>query len=306
MKQMKFLPVILLLFTAFNFTSCTEDLEPVDPAITIPDPTDPTDPTNPTPGIFTAKIDGADFSTTTTLVYISGGSITITAIRPQGDNFGFMLNGTTTGTYEGNDENNLIGYNSVNNPNTFISFNFDNPSEDTGEVIVTEIDAVNHTISGTFQFKGYSEDDEGNTISKQITNGVFTDLPYTTANPTNDTFYAKVNGVEFVDVDILGGTVSAGEGEDYIFVAADTAAGDEITVQIRQNLPLGTYVINSSLDAQVHYVPMGDDFGGSAVSGTITITEKSATRIKGTFSAPVVIDGTTYNITEGAFDAEYD
>src|SRR6478672_756671 len=152
MKNMKFLPLILLLFTAFNFTSCSDDLEPVDPAIVIPDPTDP-DPTNPSPGLFKASIDGAAFETSTTIVFISNGSITLTAIRPQGDSFAFMLNGTTEGTYEGNDLNNLIGYNAVGFPDTFMSINFENLSEDTGEVIVTEIDPVNHTISGTFQFK---------------------------------------------------------------------------------------------------------------------------------------------------------
>src|SRR5690606_29905967 len=122
------------------------------------------------------------------------GSITINAMRPQGDNFGFMLNGITTGTYAGNDDDNLIGYNAVGIENTFVSFNFDNPSEDTGAVVVTEINTVNQTISGTFQFKGYSEDDTGNTISKQFTNGVFTNLPYMTNNPTGDTFFAKING----------------------------------------------------------------------------------------------------------------
>jgi len=306
MKNTKFLPLILLLFTAFNFTSCTEDLEPVDPAITIPNPSNPSNPNNPVPGIFKATIDGAAYQTSTTMVYISNGSITLTAVRPQGDSFAFMLNGTTTGTYQANLNNNLVGYNAVGFPDTFLAFNFDNPSENTGGVVVTEIDNVNHTISGTFQFKGYSEDASGNTISKQITNGEFTDLPYTTQDPQNDSFYAKLNGVEFVDVDILGGTVTAGGGEDYIFVTADNLAGDSITIQMRANLVVGTYLINSSNNVQVHYTPIDDDFGGSAVTGTVTITEKTSSRIKGTFSAPVVIGSTTYNFTEGSFDVEYD
>ena len=305
MKNMKFLPLMILLIAAFKFTSCTDDLEPVDPAITIPNPTNP-DPTNPTPGIFKASIDGAAYQTSTTIVYISNGSITLTAIRPQGDSFAFMLIGTTTGTYQANLNNNLVGYNAVGFPDTFLAYNFDNPGENTGAVVVTEIDHVNHTISGTVQFKGYSEDASGNPISKQITNGEFTDLPYTTQDPQNDSFFAKLNGAEFVDVDILGGTVEASPTENYIFVTADNLAGDSITIQMRSTLVVGSYLSNSSNDVQVHYTPMNDDFGGSAVTGTVTITEKTASRIKGTFSAPVVIGSTTYNFTEGSFDVEYD
>lgn len=307
MKHIKFLSVALLLFTAFNFTSCTEDLEPVDPAIVIPDPTDPTDPT-PGPGLFEADVEGVGhFSTTNTVVFITANTITITAARPQGDNFAFMLDGTTTGTYAGNDEDNLIGYNStIVEQDTYMSFNFDNPSENTGSVIITEIDAVNHTISGTFAFKGYSEDLSGNPVSKQITNGIFTDLPYTGASPTGDTFFAKVNGTEFVEADLLGGTVSVGA-QEFIFVSAANAPDDSITVNMLSTLGVGSYPVTSPTgNVQINFTPAGDDFGTSATSGTVTITEKTATRIKGTFSTTITVGATAYVISEGAFDVEYE
>lgn len=303
----RILSVALLLFTAFNFTSCTQDLEPVDPAIVIPGPTDP-DPTNPTPGTFEADITGVShFSSTNTVVYISANNITITAIRPQGDSFGFILAGTTTGTYAGNDFDNLIGYNAVGVEDTFAAWNFDDPEEDTGSVIVTEINQANHTISGTFQFKGYSEDNDGNTISKQITNGVFTNLPYTTTIPTGDTFFAKVNGVEFEETDLLGGTVAGGE-QEFIFVSATTPEDETITVNILSTLGVGTYSVTSPgvSDVQIIYTLPDDDFGTSATSGTVTVTEKTATRIKGTFSTTITVGATAYVISEGAFDVEYE
>src|SRR5690606_28058353 len=165
MKNLKFLSVVLLLFSAFSFTSCTQDLEPVDPAIVFPNPTNPNpNNPNPVPGVFKVDIDGVNFSTSATMVYISPGSITINAMRPQCDNFGFMLNGTKTDTYASNDDDNLIGYNAVGVEDTLVSYNFETPSKNTGAVIVKEINTTNYTISGTFQFKGYSEDNAGNTV----------------------------------------------------------------------------------------------------------------------------------------------
>jgi hypothetical protein len=85
MKKLKFLPLIMLLFAAFNFTSCSEDLEPVDPAIVVPDPTDPTDPVD--NGLFKVDIDGTTYTASTTLVYITGGTNQHTAVPASGHNF---------------------------------------------------------------------------------------------------------------------------------------------------------------------------------------------------------------------------
>jgi hypothetical protein len=303
MKHLKILSAVLLMFTAFNFTSCSEELEPVDPAIVIPDPTDPGNPSG--LGVFKVDIDGAHYTASATVVYISGGSIILNALRSQGDNFAFFLNGTTAGTYQANDEDNIVGYNALDFDNTFIGVNFDNPTEDTGSVTVTEVDLVHHTISGTFHFKGYSEDDAGNPVSKQFTNGIFTDLPYTVENPTGDTFFAKVNGSEFVDVDILTATVGSGPTE-LISIAAADASDASITVSVLSSAGVGTYpVTGAASNTQINYTPAGEDFGEMATSGTVTITEKTATRIKGTFSTTIVVNAVSYAITQGAFDVAY-
>ncbi len=304
MKNLRLISAVLFFLTAFNFSSCTTDLEPVDPAIVIPNPTDPTDPTGPTdpgaPASFKADIDGAHFTANTTIVYISGGSIIINAVRAQGDSFAFLLHGTTTGTYPANSDVNLIGYNPSDDSNTYVGVPFDNGTQDTGSVIVSTIDTVHHTISGTFQFTGYTQDDLGNSLTKQFTNGVFTNLPYVTDNPTGDTFFAKVNGSEFVDTDILTGSASAG-GATLITVSAENAAGDSISVNMDETLGVGTYQVSNG-EVQINYTPAGEDFGEFATGGTVTITEKSATHIKGMFQTTIVVNSVTYVITEGAFD----
>lgn len=303
MKNIKFLPLFMLLFAAFNFTSCTQDLEPVDPAIVIPDPTDPTDPTE---GEFKATIDGSQYTASTTLVYITGGSIQISAVRASGDNFVLYLDGTTAGTYNALD--NLLVYSPAGSEYGWWAFNPDDDTQNTGSVIVTEIDTVNQTISGTFSFTGYWSDLEDTSPPgpKQITNGVFTDLPYTTDSPTNDTFFAKVNGANFNQIDLLAVTTTINELE-VISIGAENANTEGITVSVKSTLGVGNYGITGNLvtDGVQIYYTSADGEEAVATSGSVSITEKTADRIKGTFSGNVTIGSTTYSITAGSFDVAY-
>jgi hypothetical protein len=43
-----------------------------------------------------------------------------------------------------------------------------------GQIVVTEYDKTNHTLSGTFHFEAYNFEDQ----KKVFTEGVFTKLPY--------------------------------------------------------------------------------------------------------------------------------
>jgi hypothetical protein len=304
MKKLKFLPLIMLLFAAFNFTSCSEDLEPVDPAIVVPDPTDPTDPVD--NGLFKVDIDGTTYTASTTLVYITGGTIQLTAVRASGDNFAFLLDGTTTGTYNAID--NLFAYTQAGQEYGWWGFNPDNEAQNVGSVTITEIDTVNHTISGTFSYTGYWSDTTDDTPPgpKQFTNGVFTDLPYTTDSPTNDTFFAKVNGVDFNQNDLLAIETEINSFE-VISVGAENAAGAGITVSVSSSFGPGTHAITGDLltdGVQIYYTaPDGGE--NDATSGSVTVTEKTADRIKGTFSGNVTIGTTTYSITAGSFDVAY-
>ncbi|MCY1241680.1 hypothetical protein D9M72_545960 [compost metagenome] len=91
-------------------------------------------------------------------------------------------------------------------------------------------------------------------------------------------------------------------------MAAENNAGQSITVSMRSNLTAGTYTITGNIATdvvQVNFKPESASFGTPATSGSVTIIEKTATRIKGTFTGTVVIGVVTYQITNGAFDVEY-
>lgn len=305
MSKIKYLSAFLLLFTAFAFTSC-DDNEPIDSAIVL-NPGDGGE--NPgggvETGLFKADFDGQTFSSSSTIVYISGGSIIINAYRSNGENFGFILEGTSTGTYPANQ--NLVTYTPATSEYGYWGNHPTDDTADTGSVIITSINTVNKTISGTFRFTGYWSDFDNETVApKQFTNGVFTNLPYTSTNPTSDTFSAKVNGIEFVDTDIF--TVETQiAGQEFISIGVANASDDEITVSVKSSATVGSYPLTGTAadNAQLIYTPNTEDFGARATTGTVTITEKTATRLKGTFTGRATSNGIDYQITEGAFDVEY-
>ncbi|WP_333876124.1 DUF6252 family protein [Flavobacterium sp.] len=297
MKNFKFLTGIFLIVTAFTFTSC--DNEPIDSALNLDD----FGGGNTGPAVFKADFSGSTWTATATQAVISGNFITISAIRPNGEGFGFLVDASATGTYPAN--TNILAYTPAGSEYGYWSTNFDNPEENTGSITITNINTTNNTISGTFNFKGYWSDTTMSSILPvQFTNGEFTNIPFITQGQTGDTFYAKVNGSEFVDVDILAITTQIGA-QEFISVAAQDANLNSMTVSVRSSLGPGTYNItgNTATDlVQAIYDFDGNDY--NAVSGSVTIVSKTATRIKGNFT--YVTNGTTpFTVTQGAFDVEY-
>lgn len=305
MNKIKYLSALLLLLGIFVLTSCDGDVEPIDSTIIL-NPGSEENPGGETQvGLFKVDFDGQTFSTSSTQAYISGGSIIINAFRSNGENFGFILDGTTAGTYPANE--NFITYTPAGSE---YGFSADHPTDsnfDTGSIVITSVNTTNKTISGTFHFKGYWSDFDNETVPpKDFANGVFTNLPYTSTNPTSDSFFAKVNGLEFVDNDIFTAESSSGT-QEFISISAMNAADEEITVSVNSSLAVGTYPLNATPNNNVNvvYTLPTSDFGTRASIGNVTISEKTSTRIKGTFTATVTIEGVAYRITEGAFDVEY-
>lgn len=295
MKNIKFLAGILLILTAF--TSC--DIEPIDSAINLDDFDNPTN----GPMVFKADFSGDTWNGTQAQAVISGNFISIGAAKADGSAFSILVEAHTTGTFPAN--NNIIAYTPAGSEFGYWSINFNNETEDTGSITISNIDTVNHTVSGTFSYKGYWSDTDNTTILPvQFTNGVFTNVPYITQVETGNSFYAKVGGVEFEDVDLLAVTTTIGS-QEFISVGAQNASLDAMTVSVKSSLATGTYPItgNTTTDVvQAIYTLSDTDY--HAVSGSVTITSKTADHIIGTFN--FVTDGTTpFTVTEGAFDIDY-
>ena len=291
----------LFIFCTTLFTSCTEEFEPIDPAIQIPSGV------GNTAAVFSVDFNGSTFVASTYQAVITGGSIVVSGIRASnGDSVSFIVDGTTTGSYSANE--NIIIYQPAGTEYGYLGINYSNPDSNTGSIVITSINTTNNTISGTFNFTGYWSDlDEEGVLPIAFTNGVFNNIPFTSENFTEDTFFAKVNGQDFVDVDIFTAISSAGDVE-LISVAGHDAGNNSITVSVRSNITPGTYEItgsNSDL-VQMFYEREGDDFWERCLSGTVTVEERTATQLKCTFSGVVTDGETSYSITQGAFDVQYE
>jgi len=297
MNKIKLILGIFFILTAFTFTSCEN--EPIDSAIDLDDFNNGSN----GPVVFKADFSGATWSATTAQAVISGNFITISGVKANGEGFGFLVEANTTGTYPAN--TNLLAYTPAGSEYGYWGTNFDNPDENTGSITISNINTTNNTLSGTFSFKGYWSDTSVTSILPvQFTNGIFQNIPFITQDQTGDTFFAKVGGTEFVDVDILTTTITVGS-QEFISIGAQNAALNSMTVSVKSSLGTGTYPItgNATTDG-VQAIYDFNDTNYNASSGSITISSKTATRIKGTFN--FVTNGTPpFTITEGAFDVEY-
>lgn len=277
-----------ILFIVALIASCT--YEPVDGTVE-------TVPGNTASGVFKADFNGNTWTAKETQAIISGNFIEISAINSKWEAFGIMIEGNTVGTYAANV--NLVAYTPAGTEYGYWAINDDNPTENTGSIIITKIDTEKKTISGTFQFKGYWTDPDNPRAAIQFTNGSFKDIPYVTQEETNDVFTAKVGSANFAATDIFTAEIN-----DFITIGALDANLNNLSIAIKNTLSTGSYTITNTLSGNVQgdYEDADDEY--KAISGNITITSKTSDRIKGTFQ--FTTDGVIpFAITEGTFDVEY-
>jgi Family of unknown function (DUF6252) len=299
---MRILSALLTLFVAIGFTGC--QTEPVDPAVLDNEPIDV-----PGDASFTVQFGGQTFEADATQAVIEGGLITVGGMRgTNGETVAFVLAGNQEGTYNAAnlDEGGLLfSYTpTASSEYTYNNFNDDGSSLN-GVVEITEIDEVNHTISGTFSFTGYYGDSGANLPSVAFTNGQFTDIPYETdvINPGEDGEYfnATIDGEDW-EFDIF----AAADSGSYITVSAnDFASGTQVSVTMPANITPGTYAITDDFtEGPSAILGMNDDVYSSP-SGTLTITANDGDFIVGTFSfAAVNGDDQTVPVTNGEFSIE--
>ncbi len=173
-----------------------------------------------------------------------------------------------------------------------------------GNVNITSIDTVNKKMSGTFSYKAYRMLDS---TMKTVTEGVFTNLSYTTEPPPpsgTDSFRVKIDGNPF-SYNLLIGY----KGFGMINIAASTGAAPSVGITVPDTVRVGTY-------------PLGDfDYVGlynrtdtthlSADTGSVTILEHNITtkRIRGNFhflaNKAFTHQPPNYQLTEGYFSVKY-
>ena len=311
MKRQHLLRLFLLVFASMSLVSCEN--EPIDSQLNVNDFGDDNgtnNPNNPGNAIFKVDFQGQTWLADDADAVLYTNSLQIGGIKTStGQVIAFSLNGSTTGTYDST--SNLIIYEPNNNSSSgdfYWALNPTNPSISAGSVTITNIDLVNNKVSGTFAFTGYWSDPTVTNIPPIVfTNGVFTNIPLSTGtNPSGDLFFAKLDGSEFVENQIDVTEVIASGFPDSYSIVGSKPDGQNIGFRFAKSLGVGTYNFNGPFDTNLSSACLLGGLLYTSDTGVLTITEKTATRVKGTFSI-VVSNFTTSqirNITEGSFDVE--
>jgi hypothetical protein len=291
-----------VLFTAIGFTSC--QTEPVDASVL---DNEPIEPTLPGDAVFTVNFGGQTFEADATQAVIEGGLITIGGMRgTNGETVAFIVPANGEGTYTAsltNEDSPLFSY-TPTATSEYTYNNFDDTSIN-GVLTISEIDEVNHTISGTFSFTGYYGDTDANLPPVAFTNGQFTDIPYQTdvINPGDDDEYfnATIDGEDW-EFDIFGAAASGG---NLSLSASDFATNTMLSITVDEDIAPGTYQLSDDwTSGPMAMFSTGEDVY-TTETGTLTIISNTGGFIKGTFSITGInFDDETVQITNGEFRVE--
>ncbi len=304
---MKHLATLISLFVLLTAFTCEN--EPLEGEFNIESPTS---------GAYMVDFDGQTYVADVVGAIILENSMNISATRgDQQELITISLQETTTGTYEigvidGTTMlGNAVAYTEANgSTNTWVAFT--DGSESQGTITISEINEENSTMSGTFNFTAF------NPISdpKEFTNGVFTDIPYSNTLqdiPTENSFFAKVDGVEFEEDVVIGSLLSL-PGFSSIGISATKNSGETIGFNLDAAILEGehTFVaiaVSPSDTVGLYNLSATETY---VANGTITITSHDVVnkRITATFEfiAEPALGSTntdTFEITEGEFDIVY-
>lgn len=346
-NRILFLPLIIIALFSLNSCGVDEPLdgliENTDASTNTTAQTNPTNSTNPagpttttnpsspntsgTPGVFKVDFDGKTFVASTVQAIVNDSYISISGLKTStGELVQITLPApyNKIGTYTW--ENVSIGGGTMAlayNPSSsgaasgFVASKKDSSPDfagytDTAKIIISKIDVANTKISGTFEFTGvrYKDPMSGSTDieTKKLTNGSFTDIPFTKdapVTPTNNTFSAKLDGAIFTPTSIEGLIAS-----NFISIVGRRGTVENIGLAFPKTIAPGTYELISFGDNRGQYIKSNDPvtgmFGGDGTA-TIISHDKVNKKIVGTFSftGSSLFANEEHKITEGSFTIYY-
>ena len=284
-------------------------------------------------GEFRANVGIGDFSTGLAEGVLSNTDLlTITGTVPDtGESIVLTIENPGVGTF------NITAGLGTQNSGVYIETTPENPfvSDGTfgvfGQLNITEFDAQNATVSGTFSFTGVRVvlDVDGNPVldsngqptleTEEITNGIFNKIPYTTQDqggggtPITDEFFAKVDGVNF-DAESVTTSLNTVAGVSVVKIVAVNELGEIIRIDIPEDLGIGTFAMEPLSDGTkliglFNPATVGENLTSNL--GTINITRFNVFTgiIEATFeftaTDPLGQDPSIAEITEGSFKVDY-
>jgi hypothetical protein len=263
-------------------------------------------------GDFRANINGVEWIAADSAkgASILAGLINISGTSPDNKQLSITLTDTTIGTYVLNQTSASLGAYADNDSSDIYAFTTNqggDTSQAGGIVIVTEIDRIAKTISGTFSFKVFRNIDGH---QKVLTNGVFYKLPYSNTLPpasTTDTLQAVIDGSNW-----KANSISAQVLTGQMVIAGSLLNGNQtVGLIIPSNITPGSYTLDFTARTYIGLYNPTPNIALASSSGTLTIlsNDTGIQRVRGNFNFQVIdpLGGPTptHNITSGFFSVHY-
>lgn len=312
---------------AFGFLAC--DNEPLEGEFVTDDGN------NTDVGAFVASVNGENFEADDTSAQLNNGILTVSGT----DNGNvIILTASNVGecTFDLSATSNLGSF--VPDGETASPYQSSDLLGGSGTLTIDTYDPDAQTVSGSFSFTGVREipDGTGGTVTETvvISDGFFNEIPFdviagdtdpydcdtgggggggTGLEDPDDSFYALVDGTEFVDVTLESEELMVGT-NNVVKVTATTSEGGQMQFFIPPNLGVGTYdfepIFNGSNLTASYTAGDGSESLTSSV-GSITFSEfgmftgKMAATFEFTGTDPTGGDPTIVAVTEGAFNIDY-
>ncbi|RYG01806.1 MAG: hypothetical protein EOO02_11930 [Chitinophagaceae bacterium] len=284
---------------------------------------------NSTTGSIRMKLDGADWSAdqTTYAELTNGRNIAIFGISKNKTSLVFALDRIEVGEYSLNESaGSYVNYVDPNESaiGMYSTGNGNGNTADDGKVIITKIDSVKKTISGTFEFEVFRSSDNA---KKTIVQGVIENVSWdpNAGIPSNGgggvgggntgggstgskVFTAKIDGTNFDGSAQLSAISSTG----FLNVVASNGT-QLISLQFPLTRPVGEYALPEGNQMMMNLMAVSTTPDltklKSVESGKLVILENDTSKkfIRGTFEGKMVNDltGAVSQITAGVFSFTY-
>ena len=256
---------------------------------------------NPPASGLTAKIDGTAWTSSMNIVTIKDGMTSIVGSSAKSTTLTINIVSESTGTYQ-LDDSSVHSAMLVDDSGTYTS---GGDSLAGGEVIISDINTTDSTITGTYHFDLYALFSGG---KKSVTEGTFTNLKFSGdnggGNNGDGTMQMDVDGTTWIPE-----TVTSASALGLITLAGvDDGTSHQIIFLLPDTISTGTYEWADLGIIALTYVNE-DDIPLYPNSGSLHITSHNTTTnlFEGTFDfeATDMVNSTSVSVTNGAFSVNY-
>jgi hypothetical protein len=331
MKKYLVRGLMMAVFSVFLFSACED--EPLTGDFVTEEEANDT-------SAFSAVINGEDFTASTTTGQLINGVLLMTGTDYFGNIISIVITNIGTCTYDLTQEINPTSF--ILEAPTEAPFEVLSSLGGSGSAAIQTYDQDNQTVSGTFAFTAIREisDGAGGTITESVvvTNGTFTDIPFTLVDGSLDpfecdnggvdpgddpgdsgivdpesSFFALVDGQEFIDESFVAEILMVGS-DEVVKLTATAPTLERMEFFIPMGLNVGTYEFAPIFNGSNLTVAYTDSQGTEALTsmeGAITfeeygnITGKLSATFAFTATDPIGNNEDQVQITEGTFVMDY-